>query len=561
MKISPIPPPPIPGGKGETLTVKCMDKRIITLITDFGTRDGYVGVMKGVIAGINPDATIIDISHEVAPQDISEAAMILMDSYRYFPKGTIHVVIVDPGVGGSRRPIIVETTDYLFIGPDNGVFTSIYKSGDVQRVTELSNREIFLPHVSSTFHGRDILAPAAASFSKGLPASVLGSEITDYIKVSSSKPDIKGDIIMGEVAHVDNFGNLITNIDKDTLFSFAGGDRFDIEIRGRSIPELKKTYADSKKGELLALIGSSGRLEIAVNQGSAGDTLGAEKGSPVEVRRGGGRRLRYKLNLFLFIATVFTTLFAGAIQQGVNPLVTPWKIYKGFPFSFTLLSILLIHELGHFFLSRHHKVHATLPYFIPAPSFIGTFGAVISMKELPKNRKAIMDIGVSGPLAGFVVAVLAYALGLYLPSGQSTLTLSPVGESMLSKFLIWLIRGEVPEYASILIHPIGFAGWLGLFVTSLNLLPIGQLDGGHVSYALFGDKQRFLARFTVFVLVFLGLFYWPGWLLWAFLTLMIGLRHPRPLDPYTPLDLKRKILGLIALIVFVITFMPAPFAL
>lgn len=537
-----------------------MDKRIISLITDFGMRDGYVGVMKGVIAGINSDASVIDISHQVAPQDISAAAAILKDSYRYFPKGTIHLVIVDPGVGGSRRPIIVETPDYTFVGPDNGIFTPIYESGEVLRVIEISSRDMLLPSVSNTFHGRDIFAPAAANLSKDLPASIFGPEITDYIRIKASSPEIKENIMAGEVAYIDNFGNLITNIDRGALLNFCGDENFDVEIKGRTIHGLKKTYAESAGGELIALIGSSNRLEIAVNQGNAGDFLRAAKGANIKVRKGEGRHLKYKLNLFLFIATVFTTLFAGALQQGVNPLLTPWKIYKGFPFSFTLLSILLIHELGHFFASRRHKIQATLPYFIPAPSFIGTFGAVISMKELPRSRSALMDVGVSGPLAGFVVAVLAYALGLYLPSGQSTLTLSPEGESILSRILIRLIRGDVPAYASILIHPIGFAGWLGLFVTSLNLLPIGQLDGGHVSYALLGDKQRFLAGFTVFILIFLGLFVWKGWLFWAFLTLIIGIRHPKPIDRYTPLDARRKILGLIALIIFIITFMPTPFA-
>lgn len=538
-----------------------MDKKIITLITDFGTRDGYVGVMKGVIAGIAPDASIIDISHEVAPQDISEAALILKDSCRYFPKGTIHLVVVDPGVGGSRRAIIVETSDYVFIGPDNGVFTPIYESGEVLRVTEISNREFFLPDVSGTFHGRDVFAPVAATLSKGFPVSMLGSEIHDYTWISGSRPEVVGGLMSGEVAYVDNFGNVITNIEKETLLKFAQDDDFHIEIRGKFISGLKKSYADAEKGEFLSLIGSSNRLEIALNQGNARDILGIDKGYRVEVRRGKGRQVKYKLNLVLFIATVFTTLIAGAMQQGVNPFIHPWQIYKGFPFSFTLLTILLIHEMGHFFLSRHHNVPATLPYFIPAPSFIGTFGAVISMKELPKNRAALMDVGVAGPLAGFVVAVAAYVLGLYLPSGQSTLTLSPVGESILSKVLIRLTRGDVPEYASILIHPIGFAGWLGLFVTSLNLLPTGQLDGGHVAYAMFGDKQRFLARFTVLMLVVLGLFTWSGWLFWAVLTLIIGVRHPKPMDPYTPLDMKRKIIGLIALLIFVITFMPTPFAM
>lgn len=538
-----------------------MDKRIITLITDFGARDGYVGVMKGVIAGINPEATIIDISHKVSPQDISEAATVLRDSYRYFPKGTVHLVVVDPGVGGNRRPIIVETADYTFIGPDNGVFTPIYESGEVLKAIEISNKDLLLPHVSNTFHGRDIFAPAAAAISKGFHISVFGHEVTDYIKMKTSLPRVSGNIMLGEVSHVDNFGNLITNIDKDTFSSFVGTNGFHINIKNRTILDLDKTYSDGDRGELLALIGSSNRLEISVNQGNAADTLGAEKGRLVEIRRGGARRIRYKLNLLLFIATVFTTLSAGALQQGINPLTEPLEIYKGFPFSITLLSILLIHELGHFSLSRKHNVYATLPYFIPAPSFIGTFGAVISMKELPKNRTAIMDIGVAGPLAGFIVAVAAYAVGLYLPTGQSTLALSPVGESLLSKSLIQLIRGDIPQHASILIHPIGFAGWLGLFVTSLNLLPIGQLDGGHISYALLADKQRFLAGVTVFILILLGLFAWPGWLFWAFLTLIMGIRHPRPIDPYSPLDNRRKTLGLIALFIFVITFMPTPFAL
>lgn len=537
-----------------------MNKRIITLITDFGTRDGYVGVMKGVIAGIDPETTVIDISHEVSPQNIPEATMILKDSYRYFPKGSIHLVVVDPGVGGNRRPIAVETSDYTFIGPDNGVFTPIYESGEALRVVELSNRDLFLSQISTTFHGRDIFAPAAAAVSKGMPVPLFGPEITDYAKIKVSMPEAKGDVMSGEVAYIDHFGNVITNIDRSSFTGFAGTEGFHINIKGRTISELKTSYTEGGKGELLALIGSSNKLEIAVNQGNAADTLGIEKGSQIEIRRGRARRINYKLNIFLFVATMFTTLIAGALQQGVNPFINPRQIYKGFPFSFTLLSILLIHELGHFFLSRRHRVHATLPYFIPAPSFIGTFGAVISMKELPRNRSAIMDVGVSGPLAGFVVAVAAYVLGLYLPSGESTLTISPQGESILSKVLIRLIRGDVPEYASIMIHPIGFAGWLGLFVTSLNLLPIGQLDGGHVSYALLGDRQKFLAGFAVLVLIFLGLFYWQGWLLWAFLTLVIGIRHPRPIDPHTPLDVKRKTLGFIALIIFIITFMPAPFA-
>lgn len=538
-----------------------MNKTTITLITDFGTRDGYVGVMKGVIAGINPDALVIDISHKVAAQDISGASIILRDSYRYFPRGTIHLVVVDPGVGGNRRPIIVETSDYTFVGPDNGVFTPIFESGGVLRVIELSNREMFLPYVSSTFHGRDVFAPAAAHISRGLPMSIFGSEITDYVKIKNLLPEIKGTIMRGEVAYVDSFGNLITNITKDTFSSFVGNERFEIEVGGRTIHGLNRAYTESGRGDFLALMGSSNSLEIAMNQGNACDALGSAKGSPVEVRRGVDRPLKYKLSLFLFTVTVITTLFAGAAQQGVNPFVAPSKIYKGLPFSFTLLSILLIHELGHFFASRRHKVGATLPYFIPAPSFIGTFGAIISMKELPKNKKAIMDIGVAGPLAGFIVAVIAYILGLYLPSGHSSITISPVGESILSRILIRLIRGDVPEYASILIHPIGFAGWLGLFVTSLNLLPIGQLDGGHISYSLLGDKQRFLAGFTVFILVFLGLFVWPGWLFWAFLTALMGIRHPRPVDSYTPLDTRRKTFGIIALIIFIITFMPTPFVL
>jgi membrane-associated protease RseP (regulator of RpoE activity) len=273
-------------------------------------------------------------------------------------------------------------------------------------------------------------------------------------------------------------------------------------------------------------------------------------------------RPSFRLPIILFTLTVLTTLFAGATQQGVNPFREPLSLLKGIPFSFTLLAILLTHEFGHYFTSRYHKVPATLPYFIPAPSFIGTFGAFIRMTSPILRKKAIFDIGISGPIAGFVVAIVAVVVGLDFSTIIRTSSAEglKLGSPLIFSWLSHLILGDPGEGYDVLLHPIAFAGWIGLFVTSLNLIPIGQLDGGHVVYALFGDKQWFISLAMIPILLWLGYVGWSGWFVWAFLPLIFGLRHPPVVDKDEPLDRRRIIVGWLGLIMFAITFIPVPFS-
>jgi membrane-associated protease RseP (regulator of RpoE activity) len=280
---------------------------------------------------------------------------------------------------------------------------------------------------------------------------------------------------------------------------------------------------------------------------------------------------QWVLPISLFVITVFTTLWAGAYQAysgtvrgPVNFLLQyPETLWKGIPFAGTLLFILVTHELGHYVLSRIHRVPASLPLFIPGPPhFIGTFGAIIRMRGPILSRRALFDIGVAGPLAGFVIAVIALVIGLGLSTVvDRTATFGlQLGEPLLLQWLSWLVIGPLPPQADVVLHPVGFAAWFGLFVTSLNLIPIGQLDGGHVAYALWGNRQRTMAFITVPVLILLGFIGWPGWFVWAFMAGLWGIGHPPIMDPATPLGPGRTIVGWIALAVFVLTFAPVPFS-
>jgi len=271
------------------------------------------------------------------------------------------------------------------------------------------------------------------------------------------------------------------------------------------------------------------------------------------------------VHIVLFVLTFITTSLAGAFQAGADPLTDFGSIRAGFPFSVTLLSILLIHEMGHYVLSRLHGVRATLPYFIPGlPFFVGTFGAFIRMKSPPPSRRALFDVGAAGPWAGLLVAIPAVLLGLRLsevrpqPSSDGGMLL---GESLLFSLLSRLAIGPTAESATIILHPIAFAGWFGLFVTFLNLLPVGQLDGGHVAYALFGRWHRVISRLFVGVIAVLGVGGWEGWLLWVILLLMIGVDHPPTLDSTTPLDRPRRVGGWLTVVAFFLTFMPEPIKL
>lgn len=267
------------------------------------------------------------------------------------------------------------------------------------------------------------------------------------------------------------------------------------------------------------------------------------------------------IQIALFLATLFCTLLAGALQQNINPLENPWLLWKGIPFSFTLLLILGTHEFGHYFMSKRHHIDATLPYFIPAPSILGTFGAFIKMKSPIVNRRILLDIGAAGPLAGLCATVPILLIGLSLSEIRHDAVEEgfSLGSSILFSVLSWMVHGPLPDSANLILHPVAFSGWIGLLVTSLNLLPVGQMDGGHVAYAVIGPRQRNVAKAVLLILVILGAVGWSGWLVWAALMVIMGTRHPRVVYDWIPLDPKRKVVGWITILVFVITFTPIPF--
>jgi S-adenosylmethionine hydrolase len=260
---------------------------IITLLTDYGTRDGYVPAMKGVILNINPNVQLIDITHDIAAQDILEASFVLRSCYSYFPPRTINIVVVDPTVGSSRKLLLVATENHYFIAPDNGVLSLIYEADTVSQVVEINSEHYFLNNVSSTFHGRDIMAPVAAWLAKGTSIENFGETTENYLRLSLPKPKVVSEGMMkGTVLHVDRFGNIITNIkrsDYDEIRSKNPGETFKTVIGKQEINGLKEYYAQGQKGELLALFGSSDFLEIAQTQGSAAKTLGAARGTEVGI--------------------------------------------------------------------------------------------------------------------------------------------------------------------------------------------------------------------------------------------------------------------------------------
>jgi len=277
--------------------------------------------------------------------------------------------------------------------------------------------------------------------------------------------------------------------------------------------------------------------------------------------------IRWRLALALFGVTVLTTLFAGAMQRGGDPFTHPADLALGIPFSFTLMTILGVHEMGHYLTARRHGVAVTLPYFIPMPvSFIGTMGAFIRIRQQIPTKRALIDIGASGPLAGFVVAIVAVAVGIPLshPVAATAPALSggvQLGDSLIFAGLVKLFGTPLPEGSDLLLHPAAFAGWVGLFVTCLNLLPVGQLDGGHVAYAVWGRRQRVVSWLVVAALLVAGVIGWKGWLVWGVLIFILGTGHPPTFDEYRPLDPRRRRLGWLSLVVFVLTFTPNPFVL
>jgi S-adenosylmethionine hydrolase len=263
---------------------------IITLLTDFGTQDAYVASMKGVILAINPRCRLIDITHEVRPHDVRAGALILAQAYSYFPKGSIHVCVVDPGVGSPRRPILLVTPRYLFLGPDNGLLTVVSHQENVKKAFALTRSKFFRPSISSTFHGRDIFAPVAGHLSLGKRPESFGSEIDSWVELDFGEPAIKGNELEGEISHVDGFGNLITNIREEVLVTFTHGRPFVIRAGRARIRGLRKAYWEGRKGEPIGLIGSGGFLEISVREGHARKVLKVRRGTKIRVRIDGGRK-------------------------------------------------------------------------------------------------------------------------------------------------------------------------------------------------------------------------------------------------------------------------------
>ena len=274
------------------ITKKIKEMAIITLLTDFGLEDAYVGIVKGVILSINPSVTIVDISHNITPQDLVRAAYLLETSYRFFAPGTLHVVVVDPGVGGGRSIVGVEVKGHRFLAPDNGVLTAILAEGTADRVVRVENSRFFLDPVSRTFHGRDIFAPVAAHLSMGLDLEELGpvTESGELMRLRLPQPAFAeaGEII-GVVVTADRFGNLVTNIRERDMVELRNPDDTSdliIQIGGKSIRGISDSYSAAAPGRLLAIMGSTGRLEISVNCGNASRFCKAGPGGTVRIKRG-----------------------------------------------------------------------------------------------------------------------------------------------------------------------------------------------------------------------------------------------------------------------------------
>ena len=262
-----------------------MARPVIALLTDFGTRDHYAGTMKGVALGICPDAAFVDITHDIAPHDVLGGALELSASYKYFPAGTIFLVVVDPGVGSARRPLAAEAGGYKFVAPDNGVLTLAFRDAPPKRVVELTERRYARPSVSRTFEGRDRFAPAAAWLAKGIDLSGLGRSLSSWHMLSVPEPAVSDGQILGEVLRVDRFGNLVTNVDRRTFERFAGAGRIEIVAGTHAVDAVVGTYADAAAGAVCALFGSSDHLEVAVTGGSAAERLELGRGARITISR------------------------------------------------------------------------------------------------------------------------------------------------------------------------------------------------------------------------------------------------------------------------------------
>jgi S-adenosylmethionine hydrolase len=258
-----------------------MKNPIVTLLTDFGTKDHYVASMKGVILSINPKCKIVDITHQIHPQDILGGAFVLANAFSYFPEGTIHLAVVDPEVGSARHPILLVTDHHFFVGPDNGVFSFVLRKERMKEAYLLTQKRFFLSEISPTFHGRDLFAPVAGHLTLGVSPKAFGKRVDSLKNLTHTDPKMRGGELVGEVIHIDSFGNLITNIDRETFSKFIQRGSFLIRAGRKTIQTVTRGYWEGKKGEPFALFGSSGYLEIAVKEGSAEKKLKMKRGDQV----------------------------------------------------------------------------------------------------------------------------------------------------------------------------------------------------------------------------------------------------------------------------------------
>ncbi len=263
---------------------------IVTLTTDFGLVDHFAGAMKGVMLDVFPELRIVDITHAIQAYDVLDGALAISESYKYFPGGSVHLVVVDPGVGSQRRPILAAVGEHYFVAPDNGVLSLVYAQAESVLVREITSSHYFRQPVSSTFHGRDVFAPVAANLAKGVDPAKFGDEITDYVRFAAPKPKTAPDgSLRGIVLKIDRYGNLITNIRASDAPQLLGSDPppFRIVIGKNEITEIYNHYAQGAPGEIFAILGSMGFLEISVNRGTAAKQLGIAKGAEVAIKMGG----------------------------------------------------------------------------------------------------------------------------------------------------------------------------------------------------------------------------------------------------------------------------------
>ncbi|MFZ2053810.1 MAG: site-2 protease family protein [Candidatus Aminicenantales bacterium] len=287
---------------------------------------------------------------------------------------------------------------------------------------------------------------------------------------------------------------------------------------------------------------------------------------------------RYWLNILLFVVTCFSAFFVGLTWSvsyiysdqllqdpqfvlGLETLTDSRIISLGLVYTAVLIAILLGHEMGHYLACRFYRIDATLPFFIPAPTLIGTLGAFIKIKAPITRRKQLFDIGISGPLTGFVLSLPALVYGLSLSKVVPAIPREDAwifGEPLVLKLIGGLMFRDVPAQRELLLHPIGFAGWVGILITAFNLFPVGQLDGGHISYALLGERSKPLARILLGVFIVMGIFFWVGWIVWALVILLLGFKHPQLRGDQESLSPGRRLLGVVILLIFVLSFIPAP---